>query len=296
MNIFSLNIADYIIRLQSEPGGPSLVPGERFSKFICNTQMADIIINIHSGRHRLPERAVKVFSAPYVEEINGVRTKKSDKFWSVHRHNNELFIKSTFPLSPEKKKAVLRFSLSEKNWDLWLEGTGPETDPLEYPLDGLILYYLTVMNGDIMIHGSGVCHDEHGYLFSGVSGKGKTTMARLWDQYGALVIHDDRLIIRRITGEYKMFNTSVYKDDVPRSSGLDKIFLIEHGKQNEFIRVSGANAVSLVMANCIQHNWNQDIVAKLISAVSLLSTTVPVFRLPFIPDKSIIVEIIENEY
>ena len=296
MNIFSLNIADYIIRLQSEPGGPSLVPGERFSKFICNTQMADIIINIHSGRHRLPERAVKVFSAPYVEEINGVRTKKSDKFWSVHRHNNELFIKSTFPLSPEKKKAVLRFSLSEKNWDLWLEGTGPETDPLEYPLDGLILYYLTVMNGDIMIHGSGVCHDEHGYLFSGVSGKGKTTMARLWDQYGALVIHDDRLIIRRITGEYKMFNTPVYKDDVPRSSGLDKIFLIEHGKQNEFIRVSGANAVSLVMANCIQHNWNQDIVAKLISAVSLLSTTVPVFRLPFIPDKSIIVEIIENEY
>ena len=71
-----------------------------------------------------------------------------------------------------------------------------EIDPFEYPLDGLILYYLTVINGDIMIHASGVNNAGHGYLFSGVSGKGKSTMAKLWENSGAKVIHDDRLIIR----------------------------------------------------------------------------------------------------
>jgi len=47
-----------------------------------------------------------------------------------------------------------------------------------------------------MIHASGVNNAGHGYIFSGVSGKGKSTMAKLWDNSGARVIHDDRLILR----------------------------------------------------------------------------------------------------
>ena len=81
-----------------------------------------------------------------------------------------------------------------------MKATEKEIDPFEYPLDGLILYYLTVINGDIMIHASGVNNAGEGYLFSGVSGKGKSTMAKIWDNYGAKVIHDDRLVIRK-TGE-----------------------------------------------------------------------------------------------
>lgn len=296
MKSYCQNIANYIIRFESESDAIDLVPGERFSSFLSSNNNFDVLIKVHKSRYALPSEAIKVFDAPYVEEINGIRIKKSDKFWSVHKYNKDLFIKTVFPLSDEKKSAVLRFSLSDKSWDLYFDGADSMIDPFEYPLDGLVLYYLTVMNGDIMIHGSGVRHEERGYLFSGISGKGKTTMAKLWDQYGATVIHDDRLVIRKRFGEYTMSNTPVYKNDVPRSSSLDKIFLIEHGKANEFIPASGANAVSLVMSNCIQHNWNQDIIAQLISSVSLLCTSIPVYRLPFIPDKSIITEIIENEY
>ncbi len=83
--------------------GPDLVPGERFLRNIYTGNDFDILINVHSGKYKLPGNAVKVFDAPYVEEINGIRIKKSDKFWSVHKHNNDLFIKSVFPLSSEKK-------------------------------------------------------------------------------------------------------------------------------------------------------------------------------------------------
>ena len=295
MRSYSLNIAGYIIRFESADGSPDLVPSERFLRNICGDDYPDVVVNVHAGRFLLPRSAKMVFNAPYVEEINGIAEKKRARFWSVHKHQNDLFIKTVFPLSSFRKRAVLKYSFSSPEWDLWIDGAGTGTDPMEYPLDGLILYYLTTIKGDILIHASGVNYSCHGYLFSGVSGKGKSTMAKLWDNSGARVIHDDRLIIRRIDTGYKMFNTPVYNNDVPGESPLDRIFLIEHGEKNEIIPVSGAAGVSMIMANCIQHNWDPKIVAKLLGSVSIMCTSIPAARLFFKPDRTIIDHILENE-
>ncbi len=116
-------------------------------------------------------------------------------------------------------------------------------------------------------------------IFSAViSGKGKTTMARLWDNAGARIIHDDRLILRNTGNGYIMYNTPVYQNDKPAESPLNRIFIIEHGEENELIPVSGASAVSMVMANCIQHNWDPEMIAGLLGSVSEMCATDP--RLP----------------
>ena len=121
-------------------------------------------------------------------------------------------------------------------------------------------------------------------------------MAKLWDKSGARVIHDDRLIIRHTGGGgYVMHNTPVYRNDVPLQYTLSKIFLIEHGKKNELIPVKGSGSVSMVMANCIQHNWNTEIIARLLGSVSIMCSVIPVFRLLFKPDKSVIDLILKNE-
>jgi hypothetical protein len=295
MRSYNLNIAGYNIRFESSDEGPELMPSERFLRNICPGGDSDVMIRIHTGCFDLPREAEKVFDAPYVEEVDGIRIKKSKRFWSVHKYQNDLFIRTVFPLSSKKKRALLKYSLSARNWDLWFEGSGIETDPMEYPLDGLILYYLTVMHGDIMIHASGVNNAGRGYIFSGVSGKGKTTMARLWDNSGARVIHDDRLILRNRGYGYIMYNTPVYKNDEPGESVINKIFLIEHGKKNEIIPVRGAECISLVMANCIQHNWDPLIIARLLGSVSIMSAIIPTAKLSFRPDRIIIDDILENE-
>jgi hypothetical protein len=295
MRRYSLNIAGYIIRFESADNGPDLVPSERFLRNICSNCDPDILVNVHSGKYSLPRGAKMVFNAPYVEEINGVAEKKRDRFWSVHKHHNDLYIKTLFPLSSFRNKAVLKYSLSSPEWDLWIDGTATATDPMEYPLDGLILYYITVIKGDILIHASGINLSGRGYLFSGVSGNGKSTMAKLWDKAGAKVIHDDRLIVRSNGNGYKMYNTPVYNNDEPSESQLNKIFLIGHGKNNEIIPVSGAAGVSLIMANCIQHNWDPKIVAQLLRSVSLMCTSIPTAKLFFRPDRSVIDHILENE-
>ena len=295
MRNFNLNIAGYNIGFEASANGPELKPSSRFLRNINQNTGSDILIRVHSEPFDLPRGAERVFRAPYVEEINGIQFNNETNFWSVWKYHSELYIWTIFPLSSSEKNAVLKFSLTSMEWDLWIYGARDETDPFEYPLDGLILYYLTVINGDIMIHASGVNYGGHGYLFSGVSGKGKSTIANLWEQSGARVIHDDRLILRNTGGIYKMFNTPVYNDDEPRESVLDKIFLIEHGVENMLVQLKGASAVTHVMANCIQHNWGSDIIARLLGSISIMCGTIPTSKLFFKPDKSAIDLILENE-
>jgi hypothetical protein len=295
MRKYNLNIAGYNISFKSSPGGPDLIPSERFLRNICATSESDVYITVHSGHLKLPKAAERVFHAPFVEEINGIQIRHKPNFWSIWKYHSDLFILTIFPLSAPEKKATLKFSLTSSEWDLWIEGGDNKIDPFEYPLDGLILYYLTVIHGDIMIHASGINRNGRGYLFSGVSGKGKSTMARLWEESGAKVIHDDRLIIRKTEKGYKMYNTPVYNNDVPQESSLDKIFLIEHGFENKLTPIKGALAVSLVMTNCIQHNWGHDIIARLLGSVSIMCSAVPAIKLSFKPNKSIINLILKND-
>ena len=295
MRKYNLHIAGYIISFESSETGPELIPSQRFLSYVCSDSGSDVLISVHSDPFELPEDAEKVFHAPLVEETNGTMTKNSDNFWSIYKHRSDLYIKTIFPRSDSEKEATLKFSLTTRKWDLYIKGAGKESDPFEYPLDGLILYYLTVIHGDIMIHASGVNHSGHGYLFSGVSGKGKSTMAKLWDNTGARIIHDDRLILRNISGNYRMFNTPVYNNDVPSESALNRIYLIEHGIQNKSITVKGATAVSLVMANCIQHNWNPEMIAGMMGSVSIMCAHIPVVKLTFKPDRSIIDYILDYE-
>jgi hypothetical protein len=292
---YGLNIAGYEICFESSDSGPDLTPSSRFLQYIGSDLSPDVIIRVHYDKFKIPENAVRVFHAPLVEEKDNILFKSSDNFWSVYKNSSDLYIKTVFPYSDNGKEAILKFSLTSREWDLCIKGAGKSTDPMEYPLDGLILYYLTVISGDIMIHASGVNHSGEGYLFSGVSGKGKSTMSGLWEYSGAKVIHDDRLIIRNISGVYRMFNTPVYDNDKPTESNLSKIFLIEHGIENKLIPLREATAISNVLANCIQHNWNSGIIAGLMASLSAMCTIIPVYKLSFIPDSSIIDYILAYE-
>jgi len=294
MRSYNLKIAGYNIRVDSAADGPELRPEERFLRNICESSDYDIQISVHSGAFIIPEESERVFIAPYIVEIKGMKTSTRDNFWSIYKYKSELLLITNFPFSSPAKKAVLKFSLNTREWDLWIAESGAATDPLEYPLDGFILYYLTAINGDIMIHASGVNIARHGFLFSGISGKGKTTIAGLWDESGAKIIHDDRIILRNTGSGYSMFNTPVYRDDKPLESPLTRIFIIEHGISNKMKLVRGASAVSLVMANCIQHNWDAGLIARLLGSVSIMCSSIPVYQLFFRPDRSVVDHILEN--
>lgn len=160
-------------------------------------------------------------------------------------------------------------------------------NPLPYPLDGLLLYFLFSQGGDIMIHGSGVVSGDKGWIFTGRSGSGKTTMARIFDSAGDRVIHDDRLVLRQEDSGWMMHNTPVYRNDEPRSAPLDHLWVIRHGSSNVSEPVAGAEAVAMILSNCIQQNWDREAASRLAAAADDLAASVRVSRLSFLPDASI---------
>ncbi|MCH7656721.1 MAG: hypothetical protein IIB05_00155 [Bacteroidetes bacterium] len=295
MRSFSLNIADYITRFVSAEPETELFTTKRYNNFFSDNRNVDITIRVHSGILTPEKKAVRVFHAPYIKETDNIKIKINDEFWTVYKNNDDILIETILPLGKKNRKACMRINTGADVWDLYISGVEKKRDPLEYPLDGLLLYYLTVRSGDIFIHGSGVNINNRGYLFAGVSGKGKTTIARLWNEAGARVIHDDRLIIRNINNRFVMYNTPVYNNETPRSAPVDKIFLIDHGTVNTIVPTGNSEALSLLMANCIQHLWDPSIIESLTAALVKLTSETDVRRLFFRPDKSVISYILKNE-
>jgi len=293
MKSFNLNIADYDIRFISTGPETDLLLKKKYNHFFSCCGNADITVRVHSGRPEPEGKDVRVFHAPYIKETDNIKVKVNDEFWTVYKNKNDILIETILPLGKKNRKASLRMNTGADEWDLYISSADKKKDPLEYPLDGLMLYYLTVRSGDIFIHGSGVKINNRGYLFAGVSGKGKTTIAQLWDMAGATVIHDDRLIIRNIYNRFVMYNTPVYNNETQRSSPVDKIFLIDHGKANKIITIGKSEALSLVMANCIQHLWNPSIIESLTEALDKLTSETDIGRLFFKPDESVVSFILE---
>lgn len=187
--------------------------------------------------------------------------------------------------------AVLSADYSK--WTVYYDANSDTSLPLEYPFGPIMLHYLTLKIDAVMMHASCAYDGKTGRLFTGFSGVGKSTISKLWAQEGSRIINDDRLIIRRFGDEYKVYNTPMYYQDIPKVSPLGGIFLIRHYPENHIQRVTGARAVSKVMAYSIQNNFDSRYVAQRLAYFSELCAHVPVYELGFVPDVSV-VEYIRN--
>ncbi len=280
-----LVIAGKRLRLQSADG-INLRPDERFAAFThTDGNNPELTIEVKPGRAGIPAGAVKVFDAPLLED-NPVGPRQSgEPFWEVAIDEETIYVKVS--LKEPVRYPLLIIPRGKMLWQLFADDEGSETNPLPYPLDGLILYFLTSLKGNIMIHGSGVICDGRGWVFTGKSGSGKTTMARIFDSSGDRVVHDDRLILVKEGAGWRMHSTPVYRNDEPRSAEVDHLWIISHGKSNISAPLSGAEAAGLILANCIQQNWDREASAGLMASVADLASSVKVSRLSFLPDSRV---------
>jgi len=168
-------------------------------------------------------------------------------------------------------------------------------DVMKYPLGPILIYYLIAKNNAILIHASGVFDGCKGRLFTGFSGSGKSTMADLWKLAGNRVINDDRLVIRRVRDKYIMYNTPMYYPDEPKSASLHAIHFICHGCNNMIRLVTGAQAVSNVMAFCIQNNYDASLIRNNVGFIVGMAGQVPVYKTYFVPYQSAVTYISEHE-
>lgn len=283
--IIDLVIAGNTIRLHSEDH-IFLKPDVRFGSFITSAATDPCLyVEVRSGRGSIPEGSEKVFDAGLIEEAKEGKVMTGEPFWEVRASDDCVFVQAW--LKNPERQLLLAMPKGTTEWQIFTDEAGPVINPLPYPIDGLLLYFLGISKGDIMIHGSGVSTGGRGWIFSGASGSGKTTIAAIFDRNGDRVIHDDRLILRKEDGRWIMHSTPVYRNDEPRHALVDHLWIISHGRSNIASPVTGAEAAALVLSNCVQQNWDSEAADHLLASVEDLVSSVRVSCLAFIPDDSV---------
>jgi hypothetical protein len=122
---------------------------------------------------------------------------------------------------------------------------------------GLSLLVLRLRaEGGLVLHGTAAEIDGQGLLCVGVSGTGKSTLARLLDAAGATVLTDERPVLRQwpapAAGTAPSAAFRVYGSPWPSSAGfarnawapLKRIYFVEHGATDRITSLPPRSAVS----------------------------------------------------
>jgi hypothetical protein len=128
--------------------------------------------------------------------------------WMLYRSGSRRFVTGFHLVDGERKTAwIAGFDPDEPSVQVWCderirerrEGREEVVNPVVYPLDQILCMYYLRGRGAIL-HAAGVVRRGKGYLFAGISGAGKTTIARLIADGGesaTAVLSDDRIVVRR---------------------------------------------------------------------------------------------------
>src|SRR5438477_10316213 len=124
-------------------------------------------------------------------------------------------------------------------------------DPLQFPLDELLINALLVERRGVELHACGIIDRGHGLLFIGNSGFGKTTTARLWMREPVEVVSDDRVIVREENGGWTMYGTPWHGEAEicsPASAPLRRVYVLDKAAHNGVTPLARGEAVASLFA------------------------------------------------
>jgi hypothetical protein len=159
-----------------------------------------------------------------------------------------------------------------------------------YSLDSVlrILHSLILaQRGGFLLHAASAICAGRAYLFSGVSGAGKTTMTRLAPA-DITLLTDEISYLRPSPDGYSAFGTP-FAGELARSgencaAPVSALFFLEQGPENRIDELSSAEAVRRLMRNILFFAEDQGLVEKLLATACEFVARVPIRRLTFYPD------------
>ena len=271
-----------------------------------NIRIADVGIDI-DGHHHLPKWEVPKAYRPFINggkgEIAfqlhsgipefqvGEKAFDSAPIWSLHRHNGTSVI-NIFDKFPDLKRVLVLPRHLEQADLYFTEKPDHRTGPFFGPTMELLLINYLARERGIILHACGVERQAKGYLFAGESGAGKSTLARLWDQEKDVeVLSDDRTIVRKQDGEFRMYGTPWHGDapfGSPRGVRLEKIFFLDHAPRNAIRKLNGTDLMLQFLKCSFPPYWDAAGMEFSMEFFNELADGVSCRTLCFKPDKSVI--------
>ena len=162
-----------------------------------------------------------------------------------------------------------------------------------YSLDCVLRIVHTLLlarEGGFLLHASSAIRNGRAFLFSGVSGAGKTTMARLAPPEAALLTDEISYVTRR-DGRYFAVGTPFYGELSRAGENLrapvEALYLLAKGPKNKIEPIEGADAVRGLLGNVLFFARDPEFVKLVFDTAFDFVSRVPVRRLTFVPDTSV---------
>jgi hypothetical protein len=159
-----------------------------------------------------------------------------------------------------------------------------------YSLDSVlrILHSLILAErGGFLLHAASAICGGRAYLFSGVSGAGKTTMTRLAPA-NITLLTDEISYLRPSADGYAAFGTP-FAGELARAgenctAPVSALFFLEQGPENRVDELTSAEALRRLMRNILFFAEDHRLVEKLLATACDFVARVPIRRLTFYPD------------
>jgi hypothetical protein len=233
-----------------------------------------------------------------------------DTFVNLLRHRYEGFLSSSAPefelefdvtSSTPTDNETVRVRRQGRDWMMQRGDFLANWDPVTgrglvrqnsnpYSLDAVLRIVHSLIlaeRGGFLLHASSAICDGRAYLFSGVSGAGKTTMTRLAPP-GVTLLTDEISYVRPGANGYSAFGTpfagELAKPGENCSAPIAGLFFLAQGPGNRFDEMPPEEAVRRLMRNILFFAEDHVLVEKLFATAFDFVTRVPIRLLTFYPD------------
>jgi hypothetical protein len=149
---------------------------------------------------------------------------------------------------------------------------------------------LLAPRGGFLIHAASAIRNGEAFVFSGVSGAGKTTMIRQAPS-DSTILTDEISYIKPVEGGYRAFGTPFAGDfgepGKNVSAPLKALYLLAQGPENKIEPVPHRTAVASLLRNTLFFAKDPELVRNVFETACSFVDAVPVYRLTFVPTPAV---------
>lgn len=155
---------------------------------------------------------------------------------------------------------------------------------------GIVFRYFLINIGGLVIHASAIKWKDKGVMISAPSGTGKSTYAKLWQEYidDVKILNDDTPAVRVTDDQPYVFGTPwsgssfLHCND---SAPLGAIVLLEQAQSNSLTRLSDQEAILKLMPRVFLPYFEQCLMHKALDVFEKIVRSVPIFLLQCRPER-----------
>ena len=162
-----------------------------------------------------------------------------------------------------------------------------------YAIDSILRVVHTLIQapeGGFLLHGASAIRNGRAFLFSGVSGAGKTTISRLAPA-DSILLTDEISYVRREGDGYLACGTP-FAGELARlgenaAAPIERLFFLAKGRENRIEPIEPADALRMLLRNILFFAKDAELVKMVFRSACQFLARVPAFRLTFYPDERV---------